>query len=299
MKVSRVRQAVSGLAIPIAIAITLLCGVVLAAAESQSPVSERLTPTVYHIPTIGPSSAPSSAPTVTPSPTAPATLVIIPTSTPAASALTPTSWTPTLTLTAIPPTQKPIPTRRTACSTPAGWQTYRVQHGDTLYVIAYRYGITLTALMDANCLTDTHIVTAATIFVPPVTPRPFPDGPVETDPPTDPPITSTQTSTDGACTDPDSVITSPKVGSILKGNIKIIGTARLANFDYYKIQIRQEGTGQQYSDLTVGHQQIDNGLLAELDTSIFPNGEFWLRLVVVDATGNYPERCAILVTLSH
>lgn len=296
MKISRTRQALSGLAIPIAIAITLLCGVVLALAESQSSLAERPTPTVLHIATLGSPAPPTVTPSLTPSITSQPTIVVIPT-----IALT-TSLTPALTLspTDIPATQAPIPTRRTAgCSTPSGWQSYRVQHGDTLYVIAYRYGITLTALMDANCLTDTHIVTATTIFVPPVTPRPFADDPIGTGAPTQPAITSTQTSTDGACTDPDSVITSPKVGAVLKGNVQIIGTAQLASFDYYKIQIRQEGAGQQYSDLTVGHQQIVNGLLAQLDTSIFPNGEFWLRLVVVDLTGNYPERCAILVTLTH
>ena len=287
MKISRTRQAVSGLVIPIAIAVTLLCGVVLALAENNSAVSEASTPTVYHIATIGP----SAPPTVTPSATSAPTIVIIPT-----LALATPSDTPVLS-----PSPTLLPTRRTTgCSTPSGWQTYRVQHGDTLFVIAYRYGITLTALMDANCLSDTHIVTATTIFVPAVTPRPFvDDGPTGTLAPTHPAVANTQTATDGACTDPDSVITSPKVGAVLQGSFQVIGTAQLSNFDYYKIQIRQEGTNQPYSDLTIGHQQVGNGLLAQLDTSIFPNGEFWLRLVVVDMTGNYPERCAILVTLAH
>jgi hypothetical protein len=172
--------------------------------------------------------------------------------------------------------------------------------GDTLSEIAYRYGVSLAALMNANCLTNgDNLRVATTIYVPPVTPRPRVDPPQGTHPVTTPLATGTQTATDGACSNPDSVITSPKVGAVLRGKVKITGTARVPGFSYYTIEIRQEGTGQPYANLYTGQQEVSGGLLAELDTTMYPQGEYWLRLVVVDAASNYPERCAILVTISR
>ena len=48
-----------------------------------------------------------------------------------------------------------------------------------------------------------------------------------------------------------------------------------------------------------GEQQVNNGVLAELNTLAFENGEYWIRLVVVNDTGNYPERCAILYVIQN
>lgn len=288
MKTSRTRQSVTGLAIAVAITLTLLGGIVLALAEGQSAISERPTPTVYHIPTLLPSGQPAR---VTAS-ARPPTVVVIPTSKPASTKSMP----------AVTPSPTPAPSqtiRAGSCEAPSAWQTYRIKHGDTLYEIAYRYGITLAALMNANCLGGSDIVTATIIYVPAVTPRPFPNATAGTNSLTAPPPTGTQTATDGACSNPDSAITTPKVGAVLSGNVRIIGTARVPNFAFYKIEIRQEGTGQPYANLYTGHQEVAHGLLAELDTTILPRGEYWLRLVVVDASSNYPERCAILVTLTH
>jgi LysM repeat protein len=51
--------------------------------------------------------------------------------------------------------------------TPAPQTTYTVQHGDTLYSIAKRYGSTIEAIMAANGLTDrTYIVTGEVLVIP-------------------------------------------------------------------------------------------------------------------------------------
>lgn len=286
MKISRTRQSLTGLAISVAITVTLVCGVVLALAEGKTALSERMTPTVYHIPTLMPSGQPTRTATASNDPT----VVTIPTGVP--SAKTPTR-TPTSSPTA---EQEP---QANSCRGQAGWQPYRIRSGDTLYGIAYQYGVSLTTLMSANCLKNGDIVASAVIYVPPVTPRSLPDGPSVGGITITPISTGTQTATDGACTDPDSVIIFPRVGAILRGHVKVTGTARVPNFSFYKIEIRQEGTGQEYANLLTGDHEVVQGTLAEFDTSAFPQGEFWLRLVVVDASSNYPERCAILVTLAH
>jgi LysM repeat protein len=47
------------------------------------------------------------------------------------------------------------------------YTTYTVQHGDTLYSIAHRYGTTVSAIMAANGLTNPdHIYAGPTLRIP-------------------------------------------------------------------------------------------------------------------------------------
>jgi len=102
--------------------------------------------------------------------------------------------TPTVT-----PTPRPTNTRRptrtpVVCSEPpAGWVSYTIRSGDTLYSIATAHGISVSTLMSANCLTSTIIHAGDTLWVPNVptrTPRP-----TNTTIPTSTPAPSTSTST--------------------------------------------------------------------------------------------------------
>lgn len=70
-----------------------------------------------------------------------------------------------------PPTETPLPSptpepTATPCvaSPPAGWIAYTVQPGDTLSGLAAFGGVSITAIEDANCLTD--LLANATIFIP-------------------------------------------------------------------------------------------------------------------------------------
>ncbi len=108
--------------------------------------------------------------------------------------------TPTITLTptSIPtstPTDTPIPPpppAPTHCIPPAGWKTYIVQPGDTLYHIASLYGLNYRYLQHANCLSNPNkLVAGQTIYVPnlpTITPTPR-DTPVPTRTPLPPSIT--------------------------------------------------------------------------------------------------------------
>jgi LysM repeat protein len=328
VKPGRTQQALAGLGVFAVIMVTLLVGIIVTLAERVTP-DALPTLTAVCPPTWCPTGVPVSptrenTPTVTASPThrPTRTATSAPTSTgterPTATHLA--SLTPTLAFTPTP------------CQIADGWVPYDVQPGDTLFSIGWRYGVTVDTMMGQSCLASTFLHAGDVVHVPPVTPRPLPTStgeltvtasatpdpalPTATEtmvsetaiPPTPsltlvpsaaPPIgltaISTLTATDGACTNPDSRITSPRVGELLLGTIQIIGTARVANFASYRLELRQEGTGQPFAAFMTGDQPVKNGLLAEIDTRQWPNGEYWLRLVVVDAQGNYPERCSILI----
>jgi len=59
----------------------------------------------------------------------------------------------------------PLPTA-TACVHPAGWITYIVQRGDTLFQIGLIRGVTVTTLQRANCLASSQIYTGQRLYVP-------------------------------------------------------------------------------------------------------------------------------------
>ena len=89
----------------------------------------------------------------------------------------------------------------------------------------------------------------------------------------------------------------------MNGVVKFYGTARVPKFKFYKLEVRKEGTEEGFVTFFTGYREISNGLLAEVNTVAWTqkwgNGLFWVRLVVVNDTGNYPERCSILYTISN
>ena len=95
---------------------------------------------------------------VTPSPTEQ------PTHTPTWTATFTSTFTPTETSTPTS-TATPWPTA-TTCAPWYGWPVYIVQTGDTLSDIADLTGSSVTELMTANCLPDTHIYAGQRLYVP-------------------------------------------------------------------------------------------------------------------------------------
>ena len=223
---------------------------------------------------------------------------------------TPRSVIPTVII--LPSNTATAPKEETACPPPDAWLPYVVQEGESLAAIGMRYGLTSEQMITANCLESDTVEAGDRLVVPPTdpifspTPRPTRAAPMATRipptrvPPT-PDVTGTQTATDGACTNPDSVITSPGVGASLRGVVSFRGSARLPNFSFYKLEIRPEGTSTAAGFITfvTSTSQVSNGVLGDLNTAAFPNGSYWIRLVVVDTTSNYPERCSILYTIDN
>jgi hypothetical protein len=330
VKQDRFQQALVGLLVLIGITAALLAGVILVLAE-QAGIGFIQSPTTFYIPTLESTTPQTDTPapqdtqapdTDTPRPDTPEPDTPRP-NTPEPD--TPRPDTPTHTATtnasATPrPTRRPTKTAApatslttphtptealteaftsTPCYIPDGWVVYQVQPGDTIFLIGYRYGVRVDTMLKANCLSSSLIHAGTDVYVPSVTPRPVPTSLLTSaaaaDNPADMAPTSTLTPTDGACTSPDSVIKAPHVGAYLQGTVKITGTARMQDFASFRLEFRQEGTPQTFTSFFTGYEPVINGTLAELDTMQWPNGEYWLRLVVVDSQNNYPERCSILI----
>ena len=87
-------------------------------------------------------------------------MTIVPTNTPLPSATAIASHTPL-------PTNVAVEQVSTECTIPAGWVTYTVQSGDTLFSIAQRANSNVDTLVDMNCLESANVLnTGQTLYLP-------------------------------------------------------------------------------------------------------------------------------------
>jgi len=102
------------------------------------------------------------------------------------------------------------------------------------------------------------------------------------------------------CPNPAVNLTAPGENARLSGAVQVTGTAAIGNFWYYKVEI---GVGRDPSGWTVigdlHYAPVSGGVLETFNAAAFPAGEYSLRLVAVDKTGNFPEPCAVHVTLAQ
>lgn len=266
---------------------------------------------------------PTFTATVTPSPTATHTATFTATATPSPTKTnTPTrthtpSHTPTDTLTYTPSptlTFTPYPTltpsitpfsgdqTRTPsagdCVVPPGWITYTIQSGDTLFRLAQRFGLDHERLAWANCIEDPANITAGQLlYVPPgsnVTPVLVSTAQTQSQA-TPPGIAQFN------CDNPTATITDPKSDTVLRGTVALYGTAIHADFQFYRLQIAG-GSPEDSSFRTLDDRHftpVTNGELGTLDTRLFAPGYYWLRLTVVDNTGNFPPECIVRVRIER
>jgi hypothetical protein len=96
-------------------------------------------------------------------------------------------------------------------------------------------------------------------------------------------------------------ISSPAADDMISGAVVITGTAISPGFSYYKVEYSVDGDtwipvdGEAYKHETA----VTNDVLATWDTTVFTNGAYWLRAVVVDNTGNYVASGPIMVTVDN
>jgi hypothetical protein len=100
------------------------------------------------------------------------------------------------------------------------------------------------------------------------------------------------------CPDDHATLVRPGQNEVISGQYNIIGTATLDDFQYYKIEVAQGGTGN-WDYKGGGQAPVTAGLLATLDTTSMANGIWGLRLVVVDQTGNFVPPCQVTVTVQN
>jgi len=105
-----------------------------------------------------------------------------------------------------------------------------------------------------------------------------------------------------ACPNPNVRITSPGVNQILQGNVPVRGSANIADFQYYKIEVGPSSSPKDYEWTVVGtlHESpVSGGVLETFNSDAYPAGTYTLRLVVVDQTGNYPQPCRVTVIVQR
>jgi outer membrane protein assembly factor BamD (BamD/ComL family) len=100
------------------------------------------------------------------------------------------------------------------------------------------------------------------------------------------------------CPNPLAQITDPPMDATLSGDYRVRGTANIPNLHFYKVQFRPQSGGD-WGQLYQSNKPVDNGVLMTWVTRSVPPGIYWLRLVVEDPTGNYPEPCEIRVTVTR
>jgi hypothetical protein len=99
------------------------------------------------------------------------------------------------------------------------------------------------------------------------------------------------------CENPQVTLSEPPPDARLSGSFEVRGTANIDNFAYYTLEISGERTGGVWVPLFVGNDPVTQGQLGTLDSSAYDSGEYALRLVVRDNTGNAPPPCVIPVTI--
>ncbi len=164
----------------------------------------------------------------------------------------------------------------TNCQLPNGWATYMVEPNNTLFSISLAVNSTVEELRTVNCLVNAdNIRSGQMLFVPRL--------PIN-------PVSTLGTGSVGSnravmgCISPETLIISPTRLQRLNNVFVVLGTASRADFWYYKLEVRLEGstTYNFYSDSYV---QVSNGVLGEINPKLFGAGEYWIRLSVVDIAG--------------
>ena len=128
-------------------------------------------------------------------------------------------------------------------------------------------------------------------------PTPTPEVPTETPTPepTAPPAVVA-----AACGDPRSVISGPGVSQVIAGVIPISGVATHETFQFYKLEFAPgANAGGGFTYFGGGQVQVAGGVLGNLDTTVLPNGEYTIRLTVVDTVGNFPPPCDVSVVVQN
>jgi murein DD-endopeptidase MepM/ murein hydrolase activator NlpD len=201
----------------------------------------------------------------------------------------PASGTPTLQPGALASPDQP-------CIPRSGWTPYVVQRGDTLFGIARRAGIRLAELQTANCIPNaSQILIGQVILVPPgsvIAPSTFAPGAPQQ------PVAPLTGSNVRDCGNPLAWISSPAPGSVVRDVIAVGGSAYIADFNFYKLEIRPE-TGLEWGNVGTFRSPVENGILGLVDTRLFAPGVYWLQLTVVAQDSNYPPPCAIRIVIGN
>ncbi len=103
---------------------------------------------------------------------------------------------------------------------------------------------------------------------------------------------STPTSQTTGCIPGQIMITSPKPGDVVKGQVILAGTADIPNFGFYKYEFSPLGTDVWFT-IQANREVKQDVELGRWDTSEVSPGDYNLRLVVIDNQGNVLPPCVV------
>ena len=86
------------------------------------------------------------------------------------------------------------------------------------------------------------------------------------------------------------------MGQGVNGPVLLIGTAATDGFSYYKIEFKPAAAAGDFGFYLRRDAPVTNGSLGTWDPAGLPAGDYLLRLVTVDATGNFGQ-CTVQVTV--
>lgn len=183
------------------------------------------------------------------------------------------------TLPATPTVESPQAASRTpaSCQRPAGWTTYTVQAGNTLFAIALATRSTVDELRYVNCIANIdNIIVGQVLFVPrkPVQPVKI----IEPSP------------RHGhlyviGCKNEQTHISNLQVGETMNSTFNVYGSAARNDFWYYKIEVRPDWASV-YNFFSRSEKPVTNGVLTTINPAVFGQGVFWIRLSVVNRAAN-------------
>ncbi|OGN75950.1 MAG: hypothetical protein A2X25_02065 [Chloroflexi bacterium GWB2_49_20] len=90
------------------------------------------------------------------------------------------------------------------------------------------------------------------------------------------------------------MISVPKAGQEIQGEIELIGTADIPNFGFYKYEYAPQGSDA-WSTILAGRKAVIDGKLGNWDTTELTPGDYQLRLVVFDNMNTELPICIIPV----
>ncbi len=95
-------------------------------------------------------------------------------------------------------------------------------------------------------------------------------------------------------------ITSPRANAEVRGSVEIVGSARLPDFQFYKVEFASSATPDAWVVIgDIQRQEKANATLEVWHTTALPDGAYFLHLVVVKQDGNLVETQPIRVQVAN
>ena len=112
------------------------------------------------------------------------------------------------------------------------------------------------------------------------------------------PVTQAVPSGMSGCVPDQIMITAPEPGEPISGTVEITGTANVPNFGFFKYEVAPMGS-QNWATISAGREPKVNEVIGPWNTSSLTNGDYFLRLVVMDNVGVALEPCVIAVRVAN